>query len=299
MIESARYAESVGLDSLFISDHFHPWLESQGQSPFVWSVLGAIAASTSQRIMTGVTCPTIRIHPAILAQATATTQLIAKGRFRFGVGSGENLNEHILGHRWPPVETRLAMLEEAIAVVRELWKGGYVTHHGRYYTVENARIFSLPEQTPPVLVSGFGPDSTDVAARIGDGYVNTSPESELLERYRAGGGKGPTVAAVKVCWGVDEGVARKLAHDRWKSSGLPGQLSQELAMPSHFEAGAQLVTEDDVATSISCGPEPEAHAEAITKYVDAGYDEIFIAQVGGDQHGFLDFFAKELRPILP
>jgi G6PDH family F420-dependent oxidoreductase len=195
MIDAARYAETVGVESLFISDHFHPWLESQGQSPFVWSVLGAIAASTNQRIMTGVTCPTIRIHPAILAQATATTQLIAEGRFRFGVGSGENLNEHILGHRWPPVATRLEMLEEAIEVIRLLWRGDYVTHHGRYYTVENARIFSLPAEPPPVLVSGFGPEATSVAARVGDGYVSTTPEHDLVDRYRREGGKGPTVAA--------------------------------------------------------------------------------------------------------
>ncbi|HWD52487.1 MAG TPA: TIGR03557 family F420-dependent LLM class oxidoreductase [Acidimicrobiales bacterium] len=299
MIESARYAESVGIDSLFVSDHFHPWLESQGQSPFVWSVLGAIAASTEQRLMTGVTCPIVRIHPAILAQASATTQLIAKGRFRFGVGSGENLNEHILGHRWPPVETRLEMFEEAVEVIRRLWQGGYVTHHGQFYTVENARIFSLPDTPPPMLVSGFGPESTDLAARIGDGYVNTSPEADLLNRYRERGGTGPTVAAMKVCWAPDVGSARKLAHDRWKSSGLPGQLSQELAMPSHFEAGAQLVSEDAVAEAIPCGPDPTRHAEVIDRYIRAGYDEIFIAQVGDDQRGFLDFFTRELLPILP
>jgi G6PDH family F420-dependent oxidoreductase len=191
------------------------------------------------------------------------------------------------------------MLEEAIEIIRELWTGSFVTHHGRYYTVENARIFSLPDQTPPIYISGFGSKSTQLAARVGDGYVNTSPESELVRKYRSGGGKGSAVAAVKVCWGPDEKAARKLAHERWKCSGLPGQLSQELALPTHFEAGAQLVTEDDVAKAISCGPDPEAHAEAIGKYVEAGYDEIFIAQVGDDQRGFLDFFRKELQPLLP
>src|ERR1700683_560410 len=208
MIDAARYAEPLGIDSLLISDHFHPWLESQGQSPFVWSVIGAIAAVTNQRLMTGVTCPTVRIHPAIIAQATATTQLIAEGRFRFGVGTGENLNEHILGNRWPPVAARLEMLVEAIEVIRRLWKGEYVTHHGRYYTVENARIFSCPDEAPPILVSGFGPEATDVAARIGDGYVNTSPESGLIQRYRDQQGKGPAVAAMKVCWATNESSAR-------------------------------------------------------------------------------------------
>ena len=175
MLESAHYAETRGMNSLFVSDHFHPWLESQGQSPFVWSVLGAITATTSQQLMTGVTCPTFRIHPTILAQAAATTQLLAKGRFRFGVGSGENLNEHVLGHRWPPVDTRLEMLEEAIELMRRLWGGKYVTHHGHHYTVENARLYSIPDEAPLVLVSGFGPESTEFAARVGDGYVNTSP----------------------------------------------------------------------------------------------------------------------------
>ncbi|HEY3941673.1 MAG TPA: TIGR03557 family F420-dependent LLM class oxidoreductase [Acidimicrobiales bacterium] len=299
MVEAARYAETVGIDSLFVSDHFHPWLESQGQSPFVWSVLGAIAASTSQRLMTGVTCPTVRIHPAIVAQAAATTQLLAAGRFRLGAGSGENLNEHILGTRWPPAETRLEMLDEAIGVIRRLFGGGYVTHHGPHYTVENARIFSLPDVAPPILVSGFGPDATALAARIGDGYVNTSPDAELLAQYRRAGGTGPTVASLKVCWGPDEASARKLAHDRWKSTGLPGQLSQELAMPAHFEAGSQLVTEDMVAETIPCGPDPERHLDAIRPYVDAGYDEIFVAQVGEDQRGFLDFWHRQLRPLLP
>ena len=249
--------------------------------------------------MTGVTCPTIRIHPAILAQAAATTQLIARGRFRFGVGSGENLNEHILGDRWPPAATRLEMLDEAVDVVRRLWSGEYVTHHGRFYTVENARIYSIPDEPPDILVSGFGPESTELAARIGDGYINTSPDSDLVQRYRDQGGGGSAVAAIKVCWGTDEERCRKLAYERWRSSGLPGQLAQELALPAHFEAGSQLVSEDDVARSISCGPDPEVHARAIGAYLDAGYDEVFIAQVGDDQAGFLDFFAKELRPLLP
>ncbi|MGA3214906.1 MAG: TIGR03557 family F420-dependent LLM class oxidoreductase [Acidimicrobiales bacterium] len=299
MVDSALYAETVGVDSLFISDHFHPWLESQGESPFVWGVLGAIAVSTGQRLMTGVTCPIIRIHPAILAQATATTQLLAEGRFRFGVGSGEHLNEHILGTRWPPAETRLEMLEEAVEVVRALWQGGYVTRHGRHFTVENARIFSLPDSSPPILVSGFGTESTDLAARIGDGYVNTSPDAELVARYRRNGGKGPAVAAVKICWADDGATARKLAHDRWKSDGLPGQLNQELATPSQFEQATQLVTEDEIAKSISCGPDPEVHAATIRAYAEAGFDEIFISQVGDDQRGFLDFFSKDLLRLLP
>ncbi len=250
MLDAARRAEEVGLDSLLLSDHFHPWLESQGQSPFIWSVLGAIAASTNQKLMTGVSCPTFRIHPAILAQATATTQLLARGRFRFGVGSGENLNEHILGQRWVPIDERLSMLEESIEVMRQLWAGGFVTHRGEHYTVESARIFSLPDEPPPILVSGFGPHSTDLAARVGDGYVNTSPDREIVDRYRSHGGKGPAVAAIKVCWASTEDEARKVAFDRWKTVGISGQLSQELALPALFEEATQLVTEEGVAEAI-------------------------------------------------
>ena len=299
MVASAQQAESAGFDSILVSDHFHPWLDSQGQSPFVWSVLGAIAATTRHRITTGVTCPTVRIHPAILAQAAATTQQLAEGRFRFGIGSGENLNEHILGHRWPPVATRLEMLEEAVEIIRLLWQGGWVTHHGRYYTVENARLYTRPAEPPPIYISGFGPEATALAASIGDGYVNTSPSRELLQNYVEAGGRGPKLAAVKICYGPDEAAARKLADERWRTSGVAGQLNQELALPSHFEAATQLVTEDLVAESITSGPDPERHVEAIQKYIDVGYDEIYIAQVGDNQEGFLDFFAKELKPRLP
>ena len=299
MVASAQQAESAGFDSILVSDHFHPWLDSQGESPFVWSVLGAIAATTRHRITTGVTCPTVRIHPAILAQAAATTQQLAEGRFRFGIGSGENLNEHILGHRWPPVATRLDMLEEAVEIIRLLWQGDLVTHHGRYYTVENARLYTLPAEPPPIYMSGFGPEATALAARIGDGYVNTSPSRELLQQFDEAGGRGPKLAAVKICYGPDEAAARKLAHQRWRTSGVAGQLNQELAMPSHFEAASQLVTEDLVAESIPSGPDPDRHVEALQKYVDAGYDEIYIAQVGDDQEGFLNFFAQELRRRLP
>ena len=184
LVAQAKLAEDAGMHSIFISDHFHPWIDRQGESPFVWSVIGAISATTSHKVTTGVTCPTVRIHPAILAQAAATSQLLLDGRFVFGVGSGEALNEHILGHRWPPVETRLEMLEEAVEVIRKLWEGGLVTHHGRYYTVENARIYSMPDSPPPILVSAFGPEATDVAARIGDGFVTVQPDKELVDRYR-------------------------------------------------------------------------------------------------------------------
>jgi len=298
LVQTARQAQEAGFDSVFISDHYHPWTESQGQSPFVWSVIGAIAATTGLKVTTGVTCPTIRIHPAVLAQAAASSQMLLDGRFVIGVGSGEALNEHILGDRWPPTDVRLEMLEEAVEVLRRLLQGGIVNHHGRHYTVENARIYSLPEQAPPIVISAFGPKALALAARIGDGPVTVSPDAEAVASYRRQGGRGPAVAALKLCWAEDEAAARKLAFDLWPNSGVPGELSQELPMPAHFEQASQNVTEDMVAEGITCGPDPERHAAAIRPYLDAGYDEVYVNQVGKDQAGFFDFWQRELRPRL-
>jgi G6PDH family F420-dependent oxidoreductase len=298
LLTTAQHAEAAGFRAAWISDHYHPWTDRQGHSPFVWSVIGGIAASTDLRVTTAVTCPTFRIHPAVLAQAAATTAAMMPGRFALGVGSGEALNEHILGQHWPPADVRLGMLREAIEVMRALWTGEIVNHRGEAYCVENARLYTLPEDAVPVMMSAFGPKATELAAEIADGFISTHPDAELLGRYRELGGKGPAAGGTKVCWGPDEGKARKLAHELWASSSVPGELSQELPMPAHFEQGAQLVTEDDVAESIVCGPDPERHAEAITAFFEAGFDEVYVSQVGPDQDGFLDFFTKEVRPRL-
>jgi G6PDH family F420-dependent oxidoreductase len=298
LVRQARMAEAAGMRGLFISDHFHPWLDAQGESPFVWGVIGAISAATSLRVTTGVTCPTVRIHPVIIAQAAATAQSLLEGRLVLGVGSGEALNEHILGDRWPPVATRLEMLEEAVTVMRELWKGALVTHHGPHFTVENARLYSLPDTPPPVAISGFGPEATDLAARIGEGFVTVQPDSGLLERYRSKGGTGPSIAALKICWDHDEAQARKLAYQLWPTEALDGQISQELPMPAHFESAGAHVTEDMVADVVSCGPDPERHVAAITKYLDAGFDRVYINQIGPEQEGFFSFYLRELAPRL-
>jgi G6PDH family F420-dependent oxidoreductase len=298
LVAQAELAEEAGLHSIFISDHFHPWIDRQGESPFVWSVIGAISASTKHRVTTGVTCPTIRIHPAILAQAAATSQLLLGGRFVFGVGSGEALNEHILGDRWPGVDTRLEMLEEAVDVIRQLWTGKLVNHHGQHYTVENARIYSLPDSPPPIAVSAFGPKAAEVAARIGDGFITVTPDKEMLTTYRDHGGKGKSMAAVKVCWDQDEERARKLAYDLWPTSALDGQLSQELPMTAHFEAAASIVTEEMVGEAIAHGPDPERHVKSISEYLNAGFDEVYVNQIGPDQAGFFEFMAKEVLPRL-
>ena len=212
LVEQAQMAERAGFERVTVSDHFHPWMDSQGESPFVWSVIGGIAATTGLEVTTAVTCPMLRIHPAIVAQAAATSSSMLQGRFRLGVGTGERLNEHVLGQHWPPLSVRLAMLEESVEVMRELWEGEVVTRHGQHYTVENARIYTTPDGDLPVIVSAFGPEAAEVAARIGDGFVTTSPDADVVSRYRDGGGKGPLVATVKVCWGPDEDAARKTAH---------------------------------------------------------------------------------------
>jgi len=218
-----------------------------------------------------------------------------EGRFVLGVGSGENLNEHILGDHWPPVAVRLEMLAEAIEIMRGLWKGELFTHHGRHYTVENARIYSCPETPPPVAISSFGPASLELAATVGDGLVTTQPDGSVLEQFRQKGGRGPTIGAVKVCWGADEQASRKLAHELWATEELPGQINQEMPLPSLFEQATSLVSEDMVAEKVPCGPDPERHAKTIAAYLQAGFDEVYVNQIGPDQQGFFDFFNKELR----
>jgi G6PDH family F420-dependent oxidoreductase len=297
IVAAARRAEEVGFRSAWISDHFHPWNDEQGQSPFVWSVLGAVAHATREmRWHTAVTCPTVRTHPAIVAHAAATVATMMPGRFGLGVGTGEALNEHIFGDRWPPAEIRLEMLEEAVEVIRLLWEGGVKDHDGIHYTVENARLYSLPEEPPPILVSGFGPKAISLAARIGDGYVNVAPDAEALRQYRDEGGRGLAQGGMKVCWAHDEAEARRTAYRLWPNDGLPGELAQILPTPRHFEQASQIVTEDMVADSIPCGPDPEPHLQAIQGFVNAGYDEVYVSQIGPDQEGFLRFYEREVLP---
>ena len=299
LVEIATHAADLGFSKFSISDHFHPWNDEQGESPMVWPVIGAIAAAVpGSSITTAVTCPTFRTHPLIIAQAAATAQDLTEGRFALGVGSGENLNEHVLGQRWPEVEIRHAMLREAVAVIRRMWQGGNQSWHGDHYTVENARIFTLPEAAPPIYVSGFGPRAIALAAEVGDGYVNTSPEVRAVADYRTQGGVGPAVATPKCCWGPDEARCRATVHRLWPNSGLPGQLAQELATPMLFEQASELVTEEQSVGKVPCGPDPQAHIESMQAYVDAGYDEIYVQQVGPDQQGCYAFYREQVLPHL-
>jgi G6PDH family F420-dependent oxidoreductase len=292
LVDQARRAEQAGFHALWISDHYHPWNDEQGHSGFVWSVIGALAEATSLPVTTGVTCPTVRIHPAIIAQAAATSGVLHEGRFNLGVGSGEALNEHILGDRWPEAEVRLELLEEAVEVIRLLWQGGQRSHHGRHYTVENARVYDLPDERPPILVSGFGPKAIKLAARIGDGFCTTSPDRDAIGLYRSEGGKGPVHAGTKVCFGRDEEEARRTAHRLWPNEALPGELAQVLPTPAHFEQACELVTPDKLVTPV--GPDLDRHIASLQAYADAGVDELFVQQIGPEQELFFREWAPEV-----
>ena len=298
LVEQARAAEDAGFQALWISDHFHPWNDEQGESPFVWSVIGAISQVCSLRVTTAVTCPTVRTHPAVIAQAAATSAVMLRGGFTLGVGTGEALNEHILGDPWPPIDVRLEMLEEAVALMRRLWEGDFVTQSGPHYRVDNARIYSLPDAPPEVYVSGFGPKATDVAARIGDGYISTSPDAELVQRFKDGSGGKPAQAGAKVAFAptVDEGVGH--AHRLWANAGLPGELAQVLPSPRHFEQASQLVTEESTRESVVAGPDPQAHLDQVESYRLAGYDELYVANMGPHYRDMIDFYGKEVLPAV-
>jgi G6PDH family F420-dependent oxidoreductase len=294
LIEQAKRAEQAGFHALWISDHYHPWNDEQGHSSFVWSTIGALAQATSLPVTTSVTCPTTRIHPAIVAQAAATSGVLHEGRFNLGVGTGEALNEHILGDRWPEIDVRLEMLEEAVDVIRTLWQGGQQSHHGRHYDVENARVYDLPDRLPPIFVSGFGPKAIELAARIGDGFVTTMPDEDAIGRFRAAGGTGPVHAGTKVCFGDDADRALETVHRLWPNESLPGELAQVLPTPAHFEQACELVTPEMLETPV--GPDLDAHAQALQAYADAGVDELFVQQIGPEQDAFFDRWAPAILP---
>lgn len=298
LVRQAQMAESVGFSFALISDHYHPWTGEEGQSPFVWSVIGAVAQATRKLVLgTGVTCPTTRVHPAIVAQAAATSAAMMPARFFLGVGAGENLNEHIVGEGWPEGAIRQDRLAEAIEVIRRLWQGGKQSHHGRYYTVEGARLYTLPDRPPPLYVAAAGPRGAQIAAKLGDGLVGTAPDREMMRAFdEAGGAKKPRYGEITVCWSSDEKTAVKTAHRRWAWSVLPGSIMTELPLPSHFEAASKVVTEEQVANAYACGPDPEKHLKTIREYEAAGYSHVCVHQIGPEQEGFMRFYEKEILP---
>jgi G6PDH family F420-dependent oxidoreductase len=298
LVEQAVAAERAGFEALWISDHFHPWNDEQGQSAFVWTVIGALSQATSLPVTTAVTCPTVRTHPAVIAQAAATSARMLGGRFILGVGTGEALNEHILGTPWPSLDVRLEMLEEAVALIRELWTGEVVTTRGRHYSVDTARIYTRPVEPPPIYVSAFGPKALEVAARIGDGFISTQPDADMVSAFKEKSGGRPAAGGVKVAWADtrDEGVDH--AHRLWSNAGLPGELAQVLPSPQHFEQASSLVTRESTADSVVAGPDVDEHVQQLREYAAAGYDEVYVANMGPHYLPMIETYGREVLPAL-
>ena len=300
LVRQAALAERSGFSFLLISDHYHPWIPKQGHSPFVWATLGGIAQATEKIVVgTGVTAPIIRVHPAIVAQAAATIGCMMPGRFFLGVGSGENLNEHIHGARWPLPDERLDMLEEAIEVIRLLWQGGEQTHRGKHYTVDHARVYDLPDELPGIFVAAAQTKAAELAGRAGDGLISTSPDDEVVKTFEQNGGDGKRkLGMMHVAYDRDAKAGLKRAHELWPNLALQGPLGQELATPSDFDEAAPMVSEDDVAENTPHGPDPEPYLELIRKYGDAGFTHVYVHQIGENQDEWAEFAARELMPKL-
>ncbi|HEX3035848.1 MAG TPA: TIGR03557 family F420-dependent LLM class oxidoreductase [Thermodesulfobacteriota bacterium] len=299
LVRNARRAEEAGFDFVAISDHFHPWLNSQGHSPFAWSVLGGVAAQTELiGIVTAVTCPILRYHPAIIAQAAATIAIMSGGRFTLRLGAGEQLNEHVVGRGWPPVYIRHEMLAEAIDIIRLLWQKGMHSYRGRHLTLQDGQVFDLPDQPPLISVAISGPSSAKVAAEKGDGVFASEPDAQLINYWQRAGGNGPRYAEVGLCWAPSEDEAIKTAHERFRFGATGWKVMAELPNLVNFEAATRWVRPEDIKDSIACGPNVERHIAAVQKFLNAGFDHIILIGVGPDQEGFLGFWKEQLAPRL-
>ncbi|GID29707.1 TIGR03557 family F420-dependent LLM class oxidoreductase [Paractinoplanes brasiliensis] len=296
LIRQAVRAEQAGFDFVEISDHYHPWLDVQGHSPFAWNVLSAIATRTDRLgLATGVTCPTVRYHPAIVAQAAATLAIISDDRFTLGVGAGERLNEHVVGQGFPSVRGRHERLVEALDIINLLWQGGYQSYEGRHLQLEDARVFDLPEKLPVIAVAAGGKQAAELAATHGTGLFATEPRADLVETFTAAGGTGPKYAEASVAWAPSAEEAVKAAHEttRWAVTGW--KVMAELPNPVNFEAASATVRPEDIAEQFAVGPDPEPYVEMVREYTGAGFDHVVLMNAGPDPDGFLDFFEKELK----
>ena len=300
LVDIARDAEAAGFEFVSASDHVHPWLAEQGESPFVWGTLGGVAEATVDvDLGVGVSAPAFRMHPVITAQAVATAAAMVPDReFYFGVGTGENLNEHVTGRAWPEHAVRMEMLAEAIEVIRKLWTGEQVSHRGEHFTVENATLYTLPDTLPAICVSAFGPAAAEAGAAHADGFWTVGPQGDLLDTYReAGGPDGPAITQISVCYADSEAEAVSTAHEYWRQSALPGELNQLLPTPAHFDQASSLVGEDDVREgSIVTSPDPDDHVAALQSCLDAGFDRVYVHQIGDEQQACLDFYESDVLP---
>jgi G6PDH family F420-dependent oxidoreductase len=299
IVRQAVRAEEVGFDFVEVSDHFHPWLEEQGHSGFAWSMLASIAAQTETLgLATGVTCPFVRYHPAIIAQAAATTQILSDGRFSLGVGAGERLSEHIVGRGWPEVGNRHRMFRESLEMIRELWQGGYRSYRGDFLELHDARVFDLPDELPPVIVAAGGPQSARIAAELGDGIFTTDPDAALVQAFEQAGGSGPRYTEVPLAYATDADAGAASAHALFRFGLLDWKVLPELQNPANFASATAFITKDAVAEAFACGPDVEQHVEAARPFVDAGLDHLALINAGPDMDGFFTFFENELAEPL-
>ncbi|WFG43641.1 TIGR03557 family F420-dependent LLM class oxidoreductase [Pseudonocardia alni] len=295
MVRQAVRAEEAGFDFVEISDHYHPWLESHGHSGFAWSILAAIAMRTERiGLATGVTCPTIRYHPAIIAQAAATTALLSDGRFTLGVGSGEQLSEHITGHPWPVVGVRHAMLREALEIIRLLWSGGYRTYRGNHLSIEDAQVFDLPDTLPDIVVAAGGPKAARIAGELGDGLFATEPRTDLIDAYTAAGGTGSRWAEVPLAYAGTVDAALESAHRLFRFGPTGWKIQAELPNVRNFEAATAFVRREDMADAFGAGPDVETHVATVKGFADAGYDRLALISAGPDVEEFFSFYEGEL-----
>lgn len=300
LVTNAVAAEAHGFGHAMISDHFHPWVPAQGHAPFVWGVLGAIAHATDHlHLATGVTAPVGRMHPAVVAQAAATAAVLLEGRFALGLGTGERLNEHVVGGRWPRPAVRRRQLEEALRIIQRLFAGEEVSLEGEHFTVEHARLFSRPEVAPPVWVAASGKRAAKLAGSKADGMIGLTPDPLLVSAYRQAGGTGPLLAQLHVCWAASDQEARATAIRWWPNGAMPPSALAELSRPSQFEELAGALREESITDAVVCGPDPEAMATALLRFGAVGFDRVYVHQVGPDQAGFLDFWERAVRPLLP
>ena len=299
LVRQAVAAEQAGFDFLAMSDHFHPWLSSHSDSPFAWTVWGAVADRTDRVALTSlVTCPFVRYHPAVIAQAAATVQDLSGGRFTLGLGAGERLNEHVVGAPWPPVDVRHEMLRESVEIMRRLWTGDWVTFRGRFLSVEDARLFTLPETPPAVGIAGSGPASLDLAVEVGDALVAIEPDADLVGRFKQRSGGGRVIGQVAIAWDPDEDAALEQAH-RFGFGAHGWKVMSELPNVANFDADVSTVDDDTIRDLVAVGPDPQVHAEAIRPFLEAGFDEVCVVQVA-DRTGddFFTWWTDEVRPLL-
>jgi G6PDH family F420-dependent oxidoreductase len=300
LVQQAVMAEEAGFDFLVISDHFHPWLTSQSNAGFAWSILGAVAQATSKiQLATMVTCPIMRYHPAIIAQAAATIGVLSQGRFVLGVGSGERLNEHIIGEGWPSVRVRHKMLTEAVEIIQVLWQGGYHSYDGVYFQLDDARVFDLPEKSIDIFVAAGGDRASVLAAHSSCGVCETEPNASIIKTFvEAGGDETKTWGQVILSWDKDEATAQQTAYDQFRFTAGGWKVQAELPNPINFDAATKNVRPKDLTEIIPCGPDPVQHDQAMQKFIKSGVHNLAVAYPGTDHKGFMEFWRQQLAPEL-